>query len=94
MISIYNSRQSEPGPANLSLAISRRLTLSGFIVSDHTDRLEQFQSDMSHWIRECRIKWKETVLDGIESAPDALIGLFGGENFGKMLVRVGPDPAV
>jgi len=94
MISIYNSRQSEPGPANLSLAISKSLTLRGFIVRDHADRLEQFRADMGLWIRECRIKWKETVMEGIENAPEALIGLFGGENLGKMLVRVGPDPAV
>jgi NADPH-dependent curcumin reductase CurA len=63
-------------------------------VSDHLDRREQFYSDMGKWIREGRIRWKETIIEGIESAPKALIGLFKGENFGKMLVKVGPDPAV
>ena len=95
MISIYNdATQREPGPGNLLLAVAKRLTLRGFIVFDHMDRRAQFYSDMSKWIREGRIKSKETIIEGIESAPKALIGLFKGENFGKMLVKVGPDPAV
>jgi len=91
MISIYNAGQRQPGPANLFVAIARRLTLRGFIVLDHMDKLMQFYSDMSKWIRECRIKWKETIIEGIENAPKALIGLFSGENLGKMLVKIGPD---
>ncbi len=94
MISMYNAAQREPGPGNLFLAVVRSLTLQGFIVLDHMDKLAQFSSDMGRWIREGRIKWKETVVEGIESAPEAFIGLFKGENFGKMLVKVGPDPAV
>jgi NADPH-dependent curcumin reductase CurA len=93
MISVYNATQPPPGPRNLFLAIGRRLTLQGFIVSDHQDRLPQFRADMGRWIAEGRLKWKETVLDGIENAPRAFIGLFTGENIGKMLVRIGPDPA-
>ncbi|MGA3116210.1 MAG: NADP-dependent oxidoreductase [Syntrophobacteraceae bacterium] len=95
LIAIYNdAAQRESGPGSLFLAIPKRLTLRGFIVSDHLDRREQFYSDMGKWIREGRIRWKETIIEGIESAPKALIGLFKGENFGKMLVKVGPDPAV
>jgi NADPH-dependent curcumin reductase CurA len=93
MISVYNATQPPPGPRNLFLAIGRRLTLQGFIVSDHQDRLPQFRADMARWIAEGRVQWKETVLDGIENAPRAFIGLFTGENIGKMLVRIGPDPA-
>jgi NADPH-dependent curcumin reductase CurA len=93
MISVYNATQPPPEPRNLFLAIGRRLTLQGFIVSDHQDRLPQFRADMARWIAEGRLKWKETTLDGIENAPRAFIGLFTGENIGKMLVRVGPDPA-
>jgi NADPH-dependent curcumin reductase CurA len=70
------------------------LTLKGFIVSDHYDRLPQFYSDMSRWIAEGRITWKETIVEGIENAPKAFIGLFKGDNFGKMLVKIGPDPAL
>lgn len=92
MISLYNTTRVEPGPGNLFLAITKRLTLKGFIVSDYADMRDRFYADMSGWIAECRIKWKETVVEGIENAPGAMIGLFRGENLGKMLVKVG-DPA-
>jgi hypothetical protein len=49
---------------------------------------------MSQWIAEGKIKWRETIVAGIENAPKAFIALFKGENFGKMLVKIGPDPAV
>jgi NADPH-dependent curcumin reductase CurA len=93
MISQYNVTEPLPGPSNLGLAITRRLTLKGFIVSDHSDRLPDFHADMAKWIAEGRIKWRETIVEGIENAPKAFIGLFRGENFGKMLVKIGPDPA-
>jgi NADPH-dependent curcumin reductase CurA len=93
MISLYNATEPEPGPSNLRVAVGRRLTLKGFIVSDRYDRLPQFYADMRRWIAEDRITWKETVVEGIENAPRAFIGLFKGENFGKMLVKIGPDPA-
>jgi NADPH-dependent curcumin reductase CurA len=93
MISMYNSTQPPPGPRNLFLGITQRLRLQGFIVSDHPDRRPAFLADMARWIAEGRIQWKETIVDGIENAPKAFIGLFQGENFGKMLVRIGLDPA-
>ena len=86
--SSYGSRQSS-GPSNLSLAISKRLRLQGFIFSDHYDLLNEFHTSMSKWINEGRIKWKETVYEGLENAPKALIGLFKGENIGRTLVKVG-----
>jgi NADPH-dependent curcumin reductase CurA len=94
MISLYNATRPMAGPSNLILAIVRRLTLKGFIVSDYLGRLPEFNADMGTWISEGRIKWKETIVDGIENAPKAFISLFSGENFGKMLVRIGPDTAV
>jgi NADPH-dependent curcumin reductase CurA len=94
MISQYNLTAPAPGPRNLTLAIGRRLTLRGFIVSDHWDRRPQFYADMGAWIAAGQIKWRETVVEGIENAPSAFISLFKGENFGKMLVRIGPDPAI
>jgi NADPH-dependent curcumin reductase CurA len=94
MISEYSLSEPQPGPRNLSLAVGRRLTLRGFIQSDHADRFGQFHSDMVRWIAEGRMKWKETIWEGIEKAPGAFIALFTGENFGKMLVKIGPDPAV
>ena len=94
MISQYNSIEPEPGPRNLFYVTTKRLTVRGFIVSDHLDRRSQFLKDMSQWIAEGKIKWRETIVTGIENAPKAFIALFKGENFGKMLVKIGPDPAV
>lgn len=88
MIARYNDTKLEPGPRNLFLAIGKRLTLRGFIVSDHLDRIGAFTTDMARWISEGKIRWKTTILEGIEKAPEAFIGLFKGENLGKMLVRV------
>ncbi len=86
MISQYN--EAQPGPSNLSHAVRKRLTMQGFIVSDHTDRLPVFHQDMQGWIQAGQIRWEETIVDGIENAPKAFIGLFTGENLGKMLVRL------
>ena len=88
MISQYNLGTAEPGPQNMTSIIGKRLKLQGFIVSDHYDRLPQFNQDMMVWIADGNVKWKETVFDGIASAPEAFIGLFSGENFGKMLVKL------
>jgi len=91
MISMYNVTQPVPGPTNLAYIIIKQLTMQGFIVIDHYDKIQQFYSDMGKWIAEGKIKWQETVVDGIENAPKAFIGLFKGENFGKMIVRIGPE---
>ena len=91
MISMYNATQPVPGPTNLAYIIIKQLTMQGFIVTDHYDKIQQFYSDMGKWMAEGKIKWKETVVDGIENAPKAFIGLFKGENFGKMIVKIGPD---
>ena len=88
MISMYNATSAQPGPANLTLMIGRRLLMQGFIVSDHPKRRDDFLRDVSGWMREGKLKWEETILEGIERAPEAFIGLFHGENLGKMLVEV------
>ena len=92
MISNYNATEPVPGPPNLSHTVSKQLTLRGFIVGDHMRELSQFHADMATWTGEGKIKVKETVVEGIENAPTAFIGLFKGENFGKMLVKLGADP--
>jgi NADPH-dependent curcumin reductase CurA len=78
------------GPSNLSLAVSHRLKLQGFIWSDHTDILNEFNASMSKWIAESKIKWKENIFEGLENAPKAFVILFKGESVGRMLVKVGP----
>ena len=92
MISMYNAIQPVPGPTNLAYIIGKQLTMQGFIVTDHFDKIQQFYADMGKWIAEGKIKWKETVMDGIENAPKAFTGIFKGENFGKMIVKIGSDP--
>jgi NADPH-dependent curcumin reductase CurA len=89
MIAIYNATKPVPGPANLFYITVKQLTMQGFIVSDHFDKLPQFYADMAKWIADGKIKWRETVVEGLENAPGAFIGLFKGENFGKMIVKLG-----
>jgi NADPH-dependent curcumin reductase CurA len=88
MISIYNATRPPRAPRNLISAISKRLTLQGFIVSDHHHRQAQFLHDMEQWIKEGQIRWRATIVHGIENAPKAFLGLFTGDNFGKMLVKL------
>ncbi|HYA02758.1 MAG TPA: NADP-dependent oxidoreductase [Syntrophobacteria bacterium] len=91
MISQYNMTRPPRAPSNLILAITKRLTLRGFIVTDNLHRQQEFVTQMSRWIAEGRITWTETIVDGIENAPRAFLGLFTGENVGKMLVKIGPE---
>jgi NADPH-dependent curcumin reductase CurA len=87
-ISAYNATEPPPGPRNLSLAIGRRLTLRGFIVSDHAALRPQFLAEVGGWLADGQISFRETVVEGIENAPRAFLDLFRGENVGKMLVRL------
>jgi NADPH-dependent curcumin reductase CurA len=86
MISTYNGARE--GVCNLSNAIYRRLRLEGFVATDFPHLNEQFIADMTGWLKDGRIKYQETILDGFERAPEGLIGLFEGRNAGKMLIRV------
>jgi NADPH-dependent curcumin reductase CurA len=89
MISMYNDVMPPPGPVRLPFVIQKKLTMKGFIVSDHFDKFNAFIADMGKWIGQGKIKWQETIVDGIENAPEAFLGLFKGENIGKMIVKVG-----
>jgi hypothetical protein len=88
-ISQYNAEEPEPGPRNLWFVISKRLTLRGFIVWDHSTLMPEFLAEMSGWLAEGKVRFSETVVEGLENAPDAFIGLLRGQNTGKMVVRVG-----
>jgi NADPH-dependent curcumin reductase CurA len=88
MISIYNATRPEPGPSNLAQLIGKNIRMEGFIVSHHWDMMPAFLDDLSRWVKEGKVTWKETVFEGIEKAPDAFMGLFKGENLGKMLVKL------
>lgn len=87
-IATYNDTEPRPGPRNLSMAIGLGLRLQGFIVSHYDDAREDFLRDMSGWIKEGRVRYDETILEGIDKAPEAFEGLFTGANTGKMLVKL------
>jgi NADPH-dependent curcumin reductase CurA len=89
MISGYNERGARTTVHNLANIIYGRIEIRGFTVADFADRRDDFARDMSAWLADGRIRYRETVLEGIESVPSALIGLFQGVNTGKMLVQLG-----
>ncbi len=89
-ISRYSDVEPEPGPRNLFMLFTKRLTIKGFIVSDHFDRFAEFVAEVGPLVRDGRLRYNETIVDGIENAPDAFLGLLRGDNIGKMLVKVGP----
>ncbi|PSU34770.1 NADP-dependent oxidoreductase [Photobacterium lutimaris] len=88
LISQYNATEPQPGPTNMSMLIIKKLTMQGFIVFDHWAHYGEFAKQMTQWITEGKIKWDETVFEGIAQAPNAFIGLFEGKNKGKMLVKL------
>jgi len=91
MISEYNATSPVPGPSLRPLLVKRAL-IKGFIVSEHPQRLPDFLRDCSAWLRAGRLKYREDIVEGLEAAPSAILKLFDGSNFGKLLVRVSPDP--
>ena len=91
-IARYNDTSPAPGPRNLFMFVTKRLRMQGFIVFDHGDRRAAFLDEVAPLVADGTIHYRETILDGLERAPEALIGLLEGANIGKMLVRVGPAP--
>ncbi len=88
MIAQYNDTAPTPGPHNMIMAVGKQLKLQGFIVSTHNDMLPAFHADMASWIASGQMRFEETVMHGIEKAPEAFLGLFTGANTGKMLVKL------
>lgn len=87
MIDIYNEGQPQ-SLKYLAKVIGARLTIKGFLVGDHMARAADFYADMMRWLGEGRLTREQTVFEGLDSAPDAFLGLFTGANKGKMLVRI------
>lgn len=88
MIASYNNAEPAPGPNNLMLIVGKKIRINGFIVSDHGETRPQFLKEMIPWIQEGKIKSRETVIEGLDNAVDAFLGLFSGDNFGKMVVKI------
>jgi NADPH-dependent curcumin reductase CurA len=81
----------DPGPRYLFSMIANRVLMQGFIISDHLNLYPEFLAEVSGWRKARRIKSEETVVEGIENAPEAFLGLFSGDNLGKMVVRLASD---
>jgi NADPH-dependent curcumin reductase CurA len=88
MIAQYNTTDPATAPGNLLLAVNKRLRMEGMLVGDHPDLAAQYARDAAGWIREGSLRYRETIVDGIENTPEAFIGLLRGENTGKMIVRL------
>ena len=88
-ISLYNAEEMPTGPRKLGKLIETRTRVEGFLVGDFAPRFEQATRRLAGWVAEDEIRYRETVTEGLESAPDAFLGLFEGENIGKQLVKVG-----
>ncbi len=84
------SQMNNPGHSlkNMAHVLVKRLTIKGFLIFDHFNDVEDFEKDMETWILNNQIKWKETIVEGIENAPKAFIDLLDGKNIGKMLVKI------
>lgn len=96
LISAYNATSPTPGPDRLAslmrAVLTKRLKIQGFIIFDYyASRYDEFARDMNTWLDAGQIKYREDMVDGLENAPQAFIGLLQGENFGKLVIRVGPD---
>ena len=87
-ISSYNDEKPQPGPCNLSSMIGKRLTMKGMIVSDWLYRRDDFEREVGGYLEAGKLINKETVVEGIDKAVDAFIGLFEGKNIGKMVVKL------
>ncbi|MGC8523729.1 MAG: NADP-dependent oxidoreductase [Acidibrevibacterium sp.] len=92
MVAEYNDTEPRPGP-NLMIVVRNRLRIQGLIVSDKPERFAEWRALATPWVLDGSLKYREDIVEGLENAPDALIGILGGRNFGKLLVRVGAAPA-
>lgn len=88
-IAAYNATERPVGPSNMANMITRALTMQGFTVGAHWDKLPEFTDRMTAWLGEGKIAYDETIVDGIENTIDAFLAMMRGANTGKMLVRVG-----
>jgi NADPH-dependent curcumin reductase CurA len=87
-IAQYNDTEPAPGPRNLTQLIGKRLTLRGLLVSDHQDLQPEFVREVGGWLREGKLRYRETVVTGIEHNLDAFLGMLRGDNTGKMIVSL------
>lgn len=95
LVSQYNATEPPPGPDRMNWLMGqilrKKIRVQGFIIFDTFGHLyPQFTEEMGNWVESSRVKYREEIIDGLENAPAAFIGLLRGENFGKRVIRVGP----
>jgi NADPH-dependent curcumin reductase len=90
MVAEYNDTQPRPGP-NLMSVVRKRLRIQGLIVFDKPERYAEWRALATPWVRDGTLHYREDIMDGLASAPEALVGLLSGRNFGKVLVRLSPN---
>lgn len=88
LISGYNDPKGPGGPANFGALISKRAKVQGFLILDYFDRMKDGAMQLAQWMGEGKLQHRETVVEGLENAPESLNLLFTGENTGKLVVRV------
>ena len=99
LISQYNATELPEGPDRMSLLMGsiliKRIKMQGFIVfDDYSHRYNEFSQAMTLWLSESKIKYREHLIEGLDNTVDAFIGLLEGKNFGKLVVRLGPDDLI
>ena len=87
-IALYNSTEIPMGPRLQPMLLTRSVLMQGFIVSNYQTQFEEGLNHLSQWLKEGKLKYKETIVKGFDKLPSALIGLFSGDNTGKMIVEV------
>lgn len=95
LVSQYNATSLPEGPDRLGqlmgMSLVKRLKIQGFIIFDYQDRFDEFFPQMSEWVTSGKIKYREEIVDGLEQAPEAFMGMLQGKNFGKLVIRIGDD---
>ena len=91
MVSEYNDVEPRPGP-NLMSVVRKRLKIQGFIVSDEWQRFGEYRAMAAPLVHNGELKYREDIVEGLDRAPEAFVGLLNGRNFGKLLIELGDDP--
>ena len=99
LVAEYNATSAPEGPDRLPglmrLVLTKSLTVRGFIQSEFTkSHGRDFVREMSGWVADGSVRYREDVVEGLESAPEAFRGMLAGRNFGKLLIRVSEDPTL
>jgi NADPH-dependent curcumin reductase CurA len=88
MVAEYNLEEPQPGPRGMILMIGRRLTIRGFIVTDHPEACDEYVKKAIRWLQQGKLRYRESIVEGVENAPQAFIDLLKGRNTGKQIVQL------